>query len=285
MDIDTLRTFLELVKHRHFGKTAETLCVTQSAVSTRIRQIEQILGVQLFLREPRNIQLTDAARKLIPYAETIVTTWERATQQVVDTEGDIFTVSLGSVGSFWDSVMQHWFNEFVASTTTTRFLVELESNKTLSDKIIARTLDVAFLYDPPEVAPVKIVKIHDLALRLYTTYDKHLTLTEILNKRYILVDWGNRFLSEHHRLLNETVSPVAKVGQGRIALNTMLHTEGSAYLPEPLATSHELNGRCRLVEDAPVFRREAFAIYRDDNVDREVIEQVVCRLRAYLEKP
>ncbi len=39
MDIELLRTFLEVVRTRHFGKAAAELCVTQSAVSARIRQL------------------------------------------------------------------------------------------------------------------------------------------------------------------------------------------------------------------------------------------------------
>ena len=42
MDIDLLRTFLEVYRTRHFGRTAENLYLTQSAVSARIRLLEEI---------------------------------------------------------------------------------------------------------------------------------------------------------------------------------------------------------------------------------------------------
>ncbi|WP_351060278.1 LysR family transcriptional regulator, partial [Psychrobacter sp. TB20-MNA-CIBAN-0197] len=51
MDIDLLKTFVEVVRTRHFGKAAENLYITQSAVSFRIRQLEQGLGVNLFIRQ------------------------------------------------------------------------------------------------------------------------------------------------------------------------------------------------------------------------------------------
>ena len=50
MDTDLLKTFIEVSKTRHFGKAAENLYVTQAAVSSRIRQLESRLGVELFSR-------------------------------------------------------------------------------------------------------------------------------------------------------------------------------------------------------------------------------------------
>ena len=45
-----LRTFLDVCRTRHFGQAAEALQLTQAAVSARIKQLENRLGVQLFDR-------------------------------------------------------------------------------------------------------------------------------------------------------------------------------------------------------------------------------------------
>ena len=50
MDIGVLKTFLEVNRTRHFGQAADNLFLTQSAVSARIRLLEQTLGVPLFSR-------------------------------------------------------------------------------------------------------------------------------------------------------------------------------------------------------------------------------------------
>ena len=46
MDTELLKTFLEVSRTRHFGRAAESLYLTQSAVSFRIRQLENQLGVK-----------------------------------------------------------------------------------------------------------------------------------------------------------------------------------------------------------------------------------------------
>ncbi|MGL5048089.1 MAG: LysR family transcriptional regulator, partial [Shewanella sp.] len=58
MDTDLLKTFLEVSRTRHFGKAAENLYLTRSAVSFRVKQLESILGVALFERQRNNIQPT-----------------------------------------------------------------------------------------------------------------------------------------------------------------------------------------------------------------------------------
>ncbi len=60
MDTELLKTFLEVSRTRHFGRAAEALYLTQSAVSFRIRQLENQLGVNLFTRHRNNIRLTSA---------------------------------------------------------------------------------------------------------------------------------------------------------------------------------------------------------------------------------
>lgn len=65
MDTELLKTFLEVSRTRHFGRAAEALYLTQSAVSFRIRQLENQLGVNLFTRHRNNIRLTTAGEKLL----------------------------------------------------------------------------------------------------------------------------------------------------------------------------------------------------------------------------
>ena len=60
MDIDLLRTFLEVRRLGNFRSAAENLHVTQAAVSQRIKHLESILDAPLFVREKSNIYATHA---------------------------------------------------------------------------------------------------------------------------------------------------------------------------------------------------------------------------------
>lgn len=82
MDTELLKTFLEVQKTRHFGKAAENLYLTQSAISFRIRQLEQNLGVALFTRYRNNIQLTAAGELLLPHASAVLSAIGAAKEQI-----------------------------------------------------------------------------------------------------------------------------------------------------------------------------------------------------------
>jgi LysR family glycine cleavage system transcriptional activator len=64
--LNALRTFESAARHASFKGAADELCVTHSAVSHQIKQLEQALGVELFLRKPRSVELTRIGRSYYP---------------------------------------------------------------------------------------------------------------------------------------------------------------------------------------------------------------------------
>lgn len=77
MDIHHLQYFLAVARLRHFTQAAEELRIAQPALSQSIRQLEQDLGVQLFERTSRRVQLTAAGTALVEHAERLVMDTER----------------------------------------------------------------------------------------------------------------------------------------------------------------------------------------------------------------
>ncbi len=73
MDIDSIKTFLSLAETGSFSRTAETLFITQPAVSKRIAALEQSLDCQLFDRLGKEVQLTQAGKALLPGYQRILT--------------------------------------------------------------------------------------------------------------------------------------------------------------------------------------------------------------------
>src|SRR4026209_172495 len=72
MDIRQLQYFLTVARLRHFTQAAEELRVAQPALSKQIRQLEYDLGVRLFERTSRRVQLTAAGTALVERAERIL---------------------------------------------------------------------------------------------------------------------------------------------------------------------------------------------------------------------
>ena len=67
LDIASLRAFVATADEQHFGRAAERLVISQQALSKRIQRLEQLLGVSLFDRTNRRVELTETGRRLLPH--------------------------------------------------------------------------------------------------------------------------------------------------------------------------------------------------------------------------
>ncbi len=81
MDIYQLRYFLAVVETRNFSRAAERVFVSQPTLSAGIKKLEQDLGVILFNRGNRDISLTDAGRRFLPRARTVIYECNTAKQE------------------------------------------------------------------------------------------------------------------------------------------------------------------------------------------------------------
>ncbi len=68
MDIADLKMFEAVARLAAMSRAAEELHTVQSNVTARMRQLEAELGAALFHRTPRGVTLTDAGRRLLPFA-------------------------------------------------------------------------------------------------------------------------------------------------------------------------------------------------------------------------
>lgn len=76
MDLILLYYFDMLANCKSFSVAAEKVYLSQSSFSKRIKGLEDKLGVELFVRTSRCVELTEKGRALLPYAENILQEWE-----------------------------------------------------------------------------------------------------------------------------------------------------------------------------------------------------------------
>jgi LysR family glycine cleavage system transcriptional activator len=64
--LNALRAFEAAARHQSIARAADELCVTQGAVSRHVKLLEEELGVSLFRRLPRGIELTEQGKRFLP---------------------------------------------------------------------------------------------------------------------------------------------------------------------------------------------------------------------------
>lgn len=87
MDLDNLKTFLEVARLGSFSRAAEKVLRSQPAVSAQIRQLEQEYGKKLFDRSAKSVRLTPAGEVVYDYAHQLIALQARSQQAVSEQDG------------------------------------------------------------------------------------------------------------------------------------------------------------------------------------------------------
>jgi len=277
MDIEQLRTFLEVVRTRHFGKAADELYVTQSAVSARIRHLEQTLGKPLFTRNRNNIQLTAEGQQLRKHAETIVQVWTRACQEAgLGTEFSS-ALAIGALADLWSTMLGGWLPELRNRMPDTALHIETASTDSLIRKLQDNILDLAVLFEPSRVAELEVRELGTFSLVLTAT-QPDLTSEQALTSGYVMVDWGTAFAVTHARLFPDIPAPSLHMNLGTLARRYLQQVDGAAYLPEQMLDVAQVGRPLYRVADAPPIERPVFALYATGSDRTELIRQSLALL-------
>lgn len=107
MDTEQIRDFLTVARYKNFSKAAESLYIGQPALSRRISALERQLGVQLFLRSNKAVELTKAGEILREEAQHIIEQLEQLEEKMQAAEqGVTGSIRVTTMGHLSDRVLQ-----------------------------------------------------------------------------------------------------------------------------------------------------------------------------------
>ena len=278
MDSSLLKTFLEVAKTRHFGRAADALFLTQSAVSARIKLLEDSLGAELFIRKRNNIQLTPAGNRLLQHAESLVKGWERARQAVALDPDLSSSLSVGCIFDLWKIFVDRWAQRFRRISPDIALQIDILNFDALLQRLSLGVLDMAFMFDPPQTLDLDIKQVAEVPLRLVATKPCN-TIEETMSNNYVMVDWGSAFNLVHADRYPELPPSALHTNSGEVAIGLLLDRGGAAYLPESMVRNLLDEQRLFLVEHEPAINRLAYVIYRPEYLERNSIQQAMKALK------
>lgn len=276
MDVELARTFLEIVRARSFVRAAEQLNVSQTAVSARIRTLEERLGRPLFVRNKNGASLTAAGEQFLRYAPMFVQLWQRARHQVAVPPGRRAVLTIGGELSLWHPWLIEWLHWMRRSAADVALRVQVDVPDSLTDQVSTGALDVAVMYAPQYRPGARVELLLEEKLVLVTTKAEARTVEP---ESYVYVDWGPDFAHHHALSFPEGNNPGLFVGLGPLALAYVLEAGGSGYFRQRVVEPYIASGKLHLVAGAPSFFYPVYAVC-SGQADDELIDLALDGLRS-----
>ncbi len=281
MDIEQLKTFLEVGRMRNFRKAAENLFISPSAVSARVRQLEDILGLSLFRRDRQKVSLTPAGERFERHARFIVGAWERAHEEIALSDQVDKRLVIGGLSSLWEVYLQDWLNGIHCSAPLIGLRAEAGTSKRIIQKLEQGIIDLGFLFEPPRLRDMIVQEVRDVSMIMVST-EKDIPVDRALAEGYVRVDWGTSFTSLHESHFPQRPIAAVRANVGSIALGLIQNCGGSAYLPASLVESDMSAGKLWRVPDAPEISLKSYAVFPIHGEHRSLINQLLERIRPAL---
>ena len=148
MDTITLRTFITLGEIKNFTKTAQQLFVAQSTVTNRIRDLETELGVSLFTRSRKQVELTPAGITFLSYAQRFMALETAALQDLHAKPAYAQTVHIGTTNTIYECHLQKKIRTYLQSRPAVSLSITISHTNTLFHHLQDGTLDAIFSFSP-----------------------------------------------------------------------------------------------------------------------------------------
>lgn len=151
MELRQLHYFIKVAQKQHVTQASEELHVAQSAVSRQIHQLEQELGVSLFVQKGRNLQLTPVGKLFLDRVENIFTDLERAVREVREfLDPELGEVRIGFPHSMGISLLPTVVAQFRKAHPGVKFRLRQGTYSSLLRDVISGEIDLSFVSPFPE---------------------------------------------------------------------------------------------------------------------------------------
>ncbi|MDR2195659.1 MAG: LysR family transcriptional regulator [Gallionellaceae bacterium] len=211
LTLKQLKIFDAVARHLNFSRAAETLYLSQPAVSMQIKQLEDSVGMPLLEKHGKRLFLTEAGREVLHYSRTVL----QQLQEMESVLGDMKGLERGqlsiAVVSTANYFMPQLLAKFIQAHPAIGVSLSVANRDAVIRQLIENTADLAIMGQPPDEADMVAHPFMDNPLVVIAAPDhplakqKKITPTQLAKETFVLRERGSgtrgvveRFFAGHH---------------------------------------------------------------------------------------
>ncbi len=219
MNLRTLRYFVAIADAGSLSAAAAAIPIAQPALTRQLRDLEADLGVQLLMRLPRGVRLTQAGVTLYESAQRILKEADRVRQQLARKLGDDrATVVLGVPPTLSRIMLPGLFEQSLANLPEIELKTREAFTPTLLDWLERGLIDMAVVTNPESNRPVNLMPLlgEPFALVSHARMKMRSTVSLTQLERIPLL-----MTSLHHGLVEQQLRPMGKKLEVRALIDSV----------------------------------------------------------------
>lgn len=233
-----LRYFREVAHEGHLTRAAERLNLSQSALSTQIRQLEERLGQPLFTRTGRRLELTEAGRIALDHADRIFDTGDELLATLKQSGSAHPPLRVGALSTLSRNFQLNFLRPVLADPET-QVILKSGGAGVLLDNLKSLALDVVLMTEPPHSAAPGDFAAHRLAEQHVAAYGhpdhlRYETLEDLLTHEPVILPTESSIRTGFESLSARLgITPTLKADVDDMAMVRLLAREGAGLAIAP----------------------------------------------------
>ncbi|MDO5156561.1 MAG: LysR family transcriptional regulator [Eubacteriales bacterium] len=253
MDIENIKTFLVLANTKNFTRTANQLFVAQSTITNRINELEKEIGVSLFSRTNRSVELTPEGEHFRIYADKVVDLTNSSLSELSSLHKYKNQLRIGASDSIYEGhlapiILKHQKNN---PDDSLKITIGLSSH--LLEQLQNDILDVVFTYLPLKKAHYHCQLYHQDSLVLVTdiqntTYKNGITHDALLSVNYVMCNFALQDVGQFIRHLFPKYHQFAlEIDDCSKVIPFLLGCDTYTFLPADMAAPFVANHKLQII--------------------------------------
>ncbi|MGO0060764.1 LysR family transcriptional regulator [Brevibacillus fluminis] len=289
MDFEQLRAFHTVAQTKNFTKAAEILHLVQSTVTMRIKQLEERIGKPLFIRDKRNVEITQAGLSLLPYAERILKLAQEGISEVASLQPYEDRLTIGSLMSVWSYTLEPVLKEYHYRYPNIAVKTKTGHSGDVIQYLLDNIIQIGIVYIPPSLPNFEVIPCFEDEIVLVgppdhpITREGTVTVKDIASLPLLYVNWGSPFHEWIHNNLPRSFVPKLQVDQAGLALDLIKEGVGISLMTRSCVKQELMEGTLKeiVIQGSKPPKRSAYIVLPHEKKNRPSVEKWLSLMREF----